>query len=98
MLMYISLDRYIQEIKKKEVVMDKHCPKEEVEYTKQVIRIRKSMTDKQRNGKRKRANNYLQNTTQNIKDRKTRTQLKTGGKLRCSGRVGSFCSKYMLWK
>ena len=27
--------------------MDKHCPKEEFEDTKCVIRIRKSMTDKQ---------------------------------------------------
>jgi hypothetical protein len=53
MLMYISLDRYIQEIKKTEVVMDKHCPKEEFEDTKRVIRIRKSITDKQHNGQRK---------------------------------------------
>jgi len=32
--------------------------------------------------------NYdLQNTTQKTKDRVTRTPIKTGGKLRCSGRV-----------
>ena len=30
--------------------------------------------------------------TYKTKDRVTRTPLKTGGKLRCSGRVGSFCS------
>ena len=42
--------------------------------------------------KRKRTNNDLQNTTQKAKDRARRTPLKTGGKLRCSGRVGSSCS------
>ena len=35
--------------------------------------------------------NDLQNTTQKTKDRATRTQLKTGGELRCSGRVSSSC-------
>jgi hypothetical protein len=33
--------------------------------------------------------NYLQNTTQKIKDRATRTQPKIGGGHGCSGRVGS---------
>jgi len=37
-------------------------------------------------------NNDLQNTTQKTKDRETRTPLKTGGELWCSGRVGSSCS------
>jgi hypothetical protein len=36
--------------------------------------------------------NDLQNTTQKTKDRATRTQLKTGGELRCSGRVSSSCA------
>ena len=42
--------------------------------------------------KRKRTNNDLQNTTQKTKDRVTQTPLKTGGELRCSGRVSSSCS------
>ena len=37
-------------------------------------------------------NNNLQNITQKTKDRATRTPLKTGGDLRCSGRVSSFGS------
>jgi hypothetical protein len=37
-------------------------------------------------------NNDLQNTTQKNKDRETQTPLKTGGELKCSGRVISFCS------
>ena len=40
----------------------------------------------------KRTNNDLQNTTQKTKDRATRTLLNTGGELRFSGRVSSFCS------
>ena len=46
--------------------------------------------DKQHNDQKKRdrrPNNNLQNTTQKTKDRVTRTPLKTGGELRCSGRV-----------
>jgi hypothetical protein len=42
--------------------------------------------------KQKGTNNDLQNTTQKTSDRATRTLLKTGGELTCSGRVGSFCS------
>ena len=37
-------------------------------------------------------NNGRHNTTQKTKDRATRIPLKTGGKLRCSERVDSFCS------
>ena len=60
-----------------------------------VIKIRKSKKDRQHNDQNKmdkRTINDLQNTTQNNKDRATRTQLKIGVELRCSGRVGSFCS------
>ena len=42
--------------------------------------------------KDKRTNNDLQNTTQKNKDWATRTPLKTGDELMCSGRVGSACS------
>ena len=41
--------------------------------------------------KYKRTNNDLQNR-QKTKDRVTRTSLKTGGELRCSGRASSSCS------
>ena len=40
----------------------------------------------------KRKNSDLQNTTDKTKERITRTLLKTGGELRCSGRVSSSCS------
>jgi hypothetical protein len=40
----------------------------------------------------KRKNNDLQNITYKAKDRITQTPFKTGGELRCSGRVGSSCS------
>jgi len=42
--------------------------------------------------KKKKDNNDLQNITQNAKYRATRTPLKIGGELRCSGRVSSYCS------
>jgi hypothetical protein len=42
--------------------------------------------------KRQRKINDLQNTTQKTKDRATRTALKPGDELGCSGRVGSSCS------
>ena len=42
--------------------------------------------------KRKRTNNPLQSTTQNTKDWAARTPLKTGGELRCCGRVSISCS------
>jgi len=46
-----------------------------------VIRIRKSKKDRQHNGQKKkdkRRNNDLQNITYKIKDRVTRTPIKTG--------------------
>ena len=42
--------------------------------------------------KRKRTNKNLQNTTQKTKARPTRIPLKTGGELKCSGRVDNSCS------
>jgi len=47
--------------------------------------------------KDKTTNNDLQNTTQKTKDWATRTPLKTGGELRCSGRVrstGTICGTH----
>ena len=64
----------------------------EFEDIKGVIRIRISKKNIQHNGqmkKYKRTNNDLKQHTHRTKDRKTRTQLKTGDELRCSGRVGS---------
>jgi hypothetical protein len=68
--------------------------KKSFENSKGVARSRKSK-DRQDNGQRnedKRTNNDLQNTTQKTIDRATRTPLKTGGELCCSGRVSSSCS------
>ena len=41
--------------------------------------------------KDKQTNNDLQNITHKTKNRVTRTPLKTGGELRCSGMVSSSC-------
>ena len=54
-----------------------------------------SKKNRQHNGQKKKykkTNNGLQNTTYKTKNRVTRTLLKTGGELVCSGRVGSFAS------
>jgi hypothetical protein len=67
---------------------------EEFEDTKGVIRILNSK-NKQHNcqkKKYKRTNKDLQSITHKTKDRVTRTPLKTGVELRCSGRVSSSCS------
>ena len=45
-----------------------------------------------KNQKDKRKNNDLQSIAYKTKDRVTQTPLKTGGELRCSGIVSSFCS------
>jgi hypothetical protein len=66
----------------------------ELEDTKGAIRIHISKKNRQHKGqqkKYKRTNNDQQNTYE-TKDRVTRTPLKTGGELRCSGRVSSFYS------
>ena len=55
------------------------------EDTKEIIRIRMSKNDRQHNDQRKkdnRTNSDLQNITHKIKDRVTRTSLKTEDKLR----------------
>jgi hypothetical protein len=52
-----------------------------------------SNKNRQHNGQKKKykkTNNEQQNIHIKTKDRVTRTRLKTGGELRCSGRVGSF--------
>jgi len=54
---------------------------EKCEDTKWVTRIRKSKKDRQHHGQKKqdkRTNNDLQSIKQNVKDRATRTPLKTG--------------------
>ena len=70
------------------------CLLEEFDDTAGVIRICKS-THREINGPKKKVskdNNDLQTITHKAKDRVTRTPLKTGGDLRCSGRVNSSCS------
>jgi hypothetical protein len=66
----------------------------EFEDTKGEVRIRISKNI-QHNGQKKKVQTDREpstNHTHKTKDRVTRTQLKTGGEFRCSGRVGSFCS------
>ena len=60
------------------------------EDSKRVIRICKSKKDRQHNSQKK--NDDLQNITHKTKDRVTCTPLKTGGEIRCSGRVISSCT------
>ena len=63
---------------------------EKFEDTKGAIRNRISKKNRKHNGQKKkckRTNNDRQNIHHKTKDRVTRTPLKTGGELRCSGRV-----------
>ena len=68
--------------------------KEEIEDTKGVIRICISKNRKH-NGQKKKVQKDKQRSkkhTYKTKDQVTRTPLKTGGELMCSGRVSSSCS------
>ena len=68
--------------------------KEEFEDTKWAIRIRISKKNRQHNDQKEKAQKDKQRWTKHThktKDRVTRTPLKTGGELRCSGRVSSSC-------
>jgi hypothetical protein len=63
---------------------------EEFEDTKGAIRIRISKKNRQHKGKKKKVQRDKQRSTKHTykaKDRLTRTPLKTGGELRCSGRA-----------
>jgi hypothetical protein len=57
-----------------------------------VIRMRKSKKDRRHNGQKKKDRQRSSKYTHKTKDWVTRTPLKTGGELRCSGRVSSSCS------
>ena len=68
--------------------------KEEIEDTKGVIRICISKNRKH-NGQKKKVQKDKQRSTKHgykTKDQVTRTSLKTGNELMCSGRVSSSCS------
>ena len=68
---------------------------EEFEDTKGTIRILISKTNRQHNWPKEKVQKDKQRSTKHTyktKDRVTRTPLKTGGELRCSGRVSSSCS------
>jgi hypothetical protein len=54
--------------------------------------MRKSKKDRRHNGQKKKDRQRSSKYTHKTKDRVTRTPLKTGGELRCSGRVSSSCS------
>ena len=62
---------------------------EEFEDTKGAIRIRISKKNRQHNGQEKKYKQRSTRHTHKTKDRVTRTPLKTGGELRCSGGVSS---------
>jgi hypothetical protein len=64
----------------------------EFEDTKGVIRIHISKKNRQHNGQKKKYKQRSTKLTYKTKDRVTRTPLKTGVELRCSGRVSSSCS------
>jgi hypothetical protein len=66
---------------------------EEFEDTKGVIRIRKSEKNRQHNDQKKKNKELSTKHTHKTKDRVTRTPLKTGGELMCSGWVSSSCSR-----
>ena len=73
--------RRVANLKKKSI--DKRGFREEFEDTNGLIRILESKKDRQHNGqKKKRTKNDIQNITHKIKDRVTRTPLKTEGELR----------------
>ena len=71
---------------------------EEFADTKGVIRIHKSKKDRQHNGEKKKKKKKKEDKqrsaqhTHKTKDRVTRTPIKTGSELMCSGRVSSSCS------
>ena len=65
---------------------------EEFEKTKIAIRIRISKKNRQQKEKGQKDKKRPTKPTYKTKDRVTRTPLKTGGELMCSGRVSSSCS------
>ena len=69
--------------------------KKSLKITKGVIRIHIPKKNRQHNGQKKKVQKDKQQSTKHTyktKDRVTQTPLKTGGELRCSGRVSSSCS------
>ena len=65
---------------------------EQFEDTKRVFRIRKSKKNRQQSGEKKKNKQQSTNIHIKTKDRETRTPLKVGGELGCSGRVCSSCA------
>jgi hypothetical protein len=65
--------------------------KEALEDNKEVIIIRKSKKDLQHNGQTEKDKQRSTKHTHKTKDPVTRTPIKTGDELRCSGRVSSSC-------
>jgi hypothetical protein len=65
---------------------------EEFKDTKGVMRIHKSKNNRQNNGQKKKDKQRSTKHTHKTKDRVTRTPLKTGGELVCSGSGSSSCS------
>ena len=62
--------------------------REELEDTKEITRIRILKKNRQHNDQKKKDKQRSIKHTHKAKDRVTRTLLKTGGELRCSGMIG----------
>ena len=75
----------------KEILFFVRLMLEDFDDTKGVIRIPISKKNRQRNGQKKKYKR-TNNDRQNIHIKLTRTPLKTGGELMCSGRVRISCS------
>jgi hypothetical protein len=66
--------------------------KKMLKIPKGIIRICKSKKDIQHNGQKKNDKQWSTKHTHKTKDQVTQTLQKTGGELRWSGRVSSYCS------
>ena len=86
-----SYNLFLNFFRGKEILFFVRLMLEEFDDTKGVIRIPISKKNRQRNGQKKKYKR-TNNDRQNIHIKLTRTSLKTGGELMCSGRVRISCS------
>jgi hypothetical protein len=79
---------------KKNPTINKNKKQKKTKKTKKIKQrnTNKNKKERQLNGQKKGQPTIYKNTTQKTKDRAKRTPLKTGGELRCSGRISSVCS------
>jgi len=91
---------YFSIVSKEELLKKKNIRQEEFEDTKGVIRIRISKKNRKHNGQKKstKVQTTIYKTYTKTKARVTGTPLKTGGELRCSGRLNSSCSTNWMYE